>query len=77
MLPKAHGTSEVPVQESLRYGVSNKLADRITNYNRRFAELGVSLYNTPSFCFVLFSLFISKQKSGYIRRRSSSIIHVY
>ncbi len=40
MSPKAHGTSETPVQESLRYGVSNKLADRITNYNRRFAELG-------------------------------------
>lgn len=63
MLPKAHGTSEVPVQESLRYGVSNKLADRITNYNRRFAELGVSLYNTPSFCFVFFSfLFLFQNK---------------
>ena len=44
MSPKAHGTSDVPVQESLRYGVSNKLADRITNYNRRFAELGVSFF---------------------------------
>ena len=37
---KDHGTSAVPVQESLRYGVSRKLADRISNYNRRFAELG-------------------------------------
>jgi len=40
MAPKSHGTSETPVQESLRYGVSNKLADKITNYNRRFAEYG-------------------------------------
>jgi len=40
MSPKEHGTSNTPVQESLRYDVSNKLADRITNYNRRFAELG-------------------------------------
>ena len=37
---KDHGTSAVPVQENLRYGVSRKLADRISNYNRRFAELG-------------------------------------
>ena len=42
MSPKTHGTSETPVQESLRYEVSNKLADKITNYNRRFAEMGVS-----------------------------------
>lgn len=41
MSPKAHGTSETPVQDSLRYGVSNKLADKITNYNRRFAEFGM------------------------------------
>ena len=37
---KDHGSSAVPVQENLRYGVSRKLADRISNYNRRFAELG-------------------------------------
>ena len=37
---KDHGTSAMPVQENLRYGVSRKLADRISNYNRRFAELG-------------------------------------
>jgi len=35
---KAHGTSMVPVQDNLRYGVSNKLADKICNYNRHFAE---------------------------------------
>jgi peptide methionine sulfoxide reductase MsrB len=38
MAPKAHGTSEWPVQEKLRYGVSNSLADRICNYNRHYAE---------------------------------------
>ena len=40
MAPKAHGTSEKPVQESLKYNVSNQLADKISNYNRRFAEMG-------------------------------------
>jgi len=40
MAPKAHGTSEKPVQESLRFKVNNKLADKITNYNRHFAENG-------------------------------------
>lgn len=40
MSAKAHGTSEKPVQEDLLYGVSNKLADKITNFNRHFAEMG-------------------------------------
>ena len=40
MAPKEHGTSAVPVQQNLQYGVSNKLADKISNYNRHFAELG-------------------------------------
>ena len=40
MSPKAHGTSEKPVQTDLLYGVSNKLADKITNFNRHFAEMG-------------------------------------
>ena len=40
MTKKAHGTSESAVQSDLLYGVSNKLADSITNYNRRFAEQG-------------------------------------
>lgn len=35
MAQKAHGTSEIAVQDSLRYGVSNKLADKICNFNRR------------------------------------------
>ena len=34
MSPKAHGTSEQPVQSDLLYGVSNKLADKICNFNR-------------------------------------------
>jgi hypothetical protein len=40
MSPKEHGTSASPVQQDLLYGVSNKLADRICNYNRHFAEMG-------------------------------------
>ena len=32
------GTSDSPVQSNLRYNVDNNLADKITNYNRRFAE---------------------------------------
>jgi len=38
MSPKEHGTSLVPVQENLRYGVSGKTADKICNFNRHFAE---------------------------------------
>ena len=40
MSPKGHGTSAARVQSDLLYGVSNKLADRICNYNRHFAEMG-------------------------------------
>ena len=40
MSPKEHGTSNAPVQSDLLYGVSNKLADKICNYNRMFAEMG-------------------------------------
>ena len=38
MRQRGHGTSEIPVQEDLMYGVDRKLADRICNYNRHFAE---------------------------------------
>ena len=38
MSKKAHGTSDKPVQSNLRYGCDSKLADRICNYNRHFAE---------------------------------------
>merc|ERR1719171_1111368 len=38
MAQKAHGTSEAPVQKNLKWAVDQDVADRITNYNRRFAE---------------------------------------
>lgn len=38
MSEKAHGTSEVPVQSNLRWQCRPELADRICNYNRRYAE---------------------------------------
>jgi len=40
MTPKAHGTSSSPVQQNLKWAVDRDTADRITNYNRRFAEYG-------------------------------------
>ena len=40
MAPKAHGTSSSPVQQNLKWAVDRDTADRITNYNRRFAEYG-------------------------------------
>jgi hypothetical protein len=40
MDPKEHGTSVSPVQESLDFGVPNKLADKICSFNRHFAEMG-------------------------------------
>lgn len=38
MSPKAHGTSATPVQEGLLWNVDRANADRITNFNRHFAE---------------------------------------
>lgn len=38
MKKKAHGTSDLPVQSNLKYGCDVALADRICNFNRRFAE---------------------------------------
>ena len=35
---KAHGTSETPVQQDLRWGCDWDTADRICNYNRHYAE---------------------------------------
>jgi hypothetical protein len=48
MNQKAHGTSETPVQETLRWGCDAKLADRIANYNRRYAERS-GYWQTTSF----------------------------
>ena len=38
MVQKTHGTSDEPVMEKLRFGVDVKLADKISNYNRHWAE---------------------------------------
>jgi len=40
MSQKEHGTSAKPVQSDLLYGANNKLADKICNFNRHFAEMG-------------------------------------
>jgi peptide methionine sulfoxide reductase MsrB len=46
MRPKAHGTTDRPVQDDLRYGVSRSMADRIVSYNRHFAEPAGSFGDT-------------------------------
>ena len=38
MAPKAHGTSEAPVQKNLRWKCDFDTADRICNFNRHYAE---------------------------------------
>lgn len=38
MSQKAHGTSDVPVQENLRWNCDRSVADRICNFNRHYAE---------------------------------------
>jgi len=38
MSPKAHGTSEKPVQKNLRWSCDYETADRICNFNRHYAE---------------------------------------
>ena len=38
MSPKAHGTSDKPVQKDLRWNVDRDTADRICNFNRHYAE---------------------------------------
>jgi len=38
MSQKAHGTSETPVQQDLRWNCDVTVADRICNYNRHYAE---------------------------------------
>lgn len=48
MKEKAHGTSDAAVQANLRWGCDNKLADRICNYNRRWAE-NAGYFQTTSF----------------------------
>lgn len=48
MSQKGHGTSVNPVQSDLLYGVSEKLADKISNYNRQFAEFA-GYFSSTSF----------------------------
>jgi peptide methionine sulfoxide reductase MsrB len=38
MKQKAHGTSDTPVQQNLRWNVDRDVADRICNFNRHYAE---------------------------------------
>ena len=38
MKPKAHGTSETPVQQNLRWNCDRQTADNICNFNRHYAE---------------------------------------
>lgn len=38
MRPKAHGTSDGPVQSNLRWKCDPKLADKICSFNRHYAE---------------------------------------
>jgi len=38
MAPKAHGTTEKPVQSNLRWNVARDTADRICSFNRHYAE---------------------------------------
>ena len=38
MNQKAHGTSNTPVQQNLRWSVDRKEADKICNFNRHYAE---------------------------------------
>jgi hypothetical protein len=42
MSPKSHGTSEVPVQEDLRWDCDVKVADNICNFNRYVREAWMS-----------------------------------
>jgi len=47
MRPKAHGTSETPVQLNLRWDVDNDQANQICNHNRHFAEFSGYWKTTP------------------------------
>ncbi|CAN0114397.1 unnamed protein product [Heterosigma akashiwo] len=46
MSPKEHGTSNVPVQENLRYGCDRNTADKICNFNRHYAEFAGYAWTT-------------------------------
>jgi len=48
MSQKGHGTTEKPVQSSLRWGCDQKVADKICSFNRHYAEFG-GYWQTTSF----------------------------
>lgn len=48
MKPKTHGTSMAPVQPNLRWNVDGSTADRICNFNRKYAEYA-GYWETTSF----------------------------
>ena len=48
MKPKAHGTSQSPVQSKLRWNCDVSLADKMCNYNRNWAEFA-GYWRTTSF----------------------------
>ena len=49
MKPKAHGTSETPVQSNLRWNCDHSLADRVCNFNRHYAEPAGSFQRDTTF----------------------------
>ena len=49
MAPKAHGTTERPVQDQLKWNVDQELADRICCYNRHYAEHSGYFRQIPDF----------------------------
>jgi len=48
MSQKEHGTTNLPVQENLKFDVSRKLADKICSFNRHFAE-NAGYFSSTSF----------------------------
>eukprot|EP00934_Nitzschia_sp_Nitz4_P008168 Nitzschia sp. Nitz4//scaffold61_size107673//25247//26118//NITZ4_004226-RA/size107673-snap-gene-0.107-mRNA-1//-1//CDS//3329555683//8158//frame0 len=66
MRRKAHGTSAVPVQQTLRWEVDVRRADRICNYNRHFAEPSGTFAKDPEF-----------QKTMTEAKRRKAPIHFY
>lgn len=49
MRQKEHGTSSVPVQTNLRWNCNAKIADRICNFNRHYAERSDYWSDTSTF----------------------------
>mmetsp|Transcript_2314 Transcript_2314/g.4915 ORF Transcript_2314/g.4915 Transcript_2314/m.4915 type:complete len:182 (+) Transcript_2314:80-625(+) len=49
MSKKAHGTSSVPVQQNLRWKCDRDVADRISNFNRHYAEFSGYFKTVPEF----------------------------